>query len=97
MSASGRKLAAKRQKVRQAVEEAGASNLRVFGSVARGEDTTSSDIDLLIDISESFSLVDLARLQDKIERILNHTVDIIPTRGLKGSAAMTAFKNAVPL
>ncbi len=86
-----------RKQILQAVKDAGASNPRIFGSVARKEDTPSSDIDLLVDIPHSFSLVDLARLKQGLERILGHNVDVVPVRGLKGDTARRALSEAVEL
>lgn len=93
----GRKLVRHRHQVLSEVEKAGASNVRVFGSVARGEDGPSSDIDLLIDIESPFTLVDLARLQREIQGVLDHDVDVIPSRGLKGKIRSSALEEAVAL
>jgi uncharacterized protein len=62
----------------------GASNIRVFGSVARGEETGNSDIDFLIDydvkkISPWFPV----RLIRDLENLLNHKVDVVTEKGLK--------------
>ncbi|MBJ7353490.1 MAG: nucleotidyltransferase domain-containing protein [Thermoleophilaceae bacterium] len=93
----GRKLVRHRRQVLDEVAHAGASNVRVFGSVARGEDGPTSDIDLLIDIESPFTLVDLARLQREIHGILDHDVDVIPSRGLKGRIRSSALDEAVAL
>lgn len=92
-----RRVAKHRDRIRRTVEAAGASNPRIFGSVARGEDTPESDIDLMIDIPASFSLIDLARLQQSLEQILEHRVDVVPARGLKGSMAAHAIGEAVAI
>lgn len=54
----------------------GASNIRVFGSVARGEATPHSDIDLLVEFEKGRSLVDLTGLQLELEDLLRYEVDI---------------------
>jgi hypothetical protein len=59
----GRKLRSNRQELREAAARYGVSNVRVFGSVARGEDTADSDIDLLVDLPVGASLFTVARLQ----------------------------------
>ncbi|MBI2691114.1 MAG: nucleotidyltransferase domain-containing protein [Solirubrobacterales bacterium] len=93
----GRKLVRHRHLVLAEVQNAGASNVRVFGSVARGEDGPASDIDLLIDIESPFTLVDLARLQREIHKVLDHDVDVIPSRGLRGKIRSSALEEAVGL
>jgi uncharacterized protein len=61
----------------------GVTGLRVFGSVARGEDRADSDVDLLVDLPEHMSLFGLARLQAELESILSARVDLVPSRDLK--------------
>lgn len=90
----GRLLIEHRAAILQAVCDAGASNVRVFGSVARGEDGPRSDIDLLIDIPSPFSMIDLARLQRELSRLVGRHVDVIPARGLKGKVGESALKDA---
>jgi predicted nucleotidyltransferase len=93
----GRKVVEHRHLILQEVEKAGASNVRVFGSVARGEDGPDSDVDLLIEIPDGFTLFDLGRLQVAVERVLGHAADVIPDRGLKGKIRSRAFEDAVAL
>jgi predicted nucleotidyltransferase/DNA-binding XRE family transcriptional regulator len=61
----------------------GVSNLRVFGSVARGEDRADSDVDLLADFPRELSLFGLGRLEADLEAILGTRVDLIPAADLK--------------
>jgi predicted nucleotidyltransferase len=69
--------------VREALFEAagrhGAANLRVFGSVARGDATPGSDIDFLVDMETGRSLFDLAALWRELESILQRQVDVVST------------------
>ena len=55
----------------------GARNIRVFGSVARGEDHPSSDLDLLVDMETDRSLLDLVALQQDLEALLRRSVDVV--------------------
>ena len=55
----------------------GARNIRVFGSVARGEDHPSSDLDLLVDMETDRSLLDLVGLQQDLEALLRRNVDVV--------------------
>ena len=61
----------------------GVSNLRVFGSVARGEDHPDSDGDLIADFPPGLSLFGLSRLEADLEAILGTRVNLIPAANLK--------------
>ena len=61
----------------------GASNVRVFGSTARGDDAAGSDIDLLVDLDPSVGLFDLERLQIVISDLLRVNVNVVPANMLK--------------
>ncbi len=52
-----------------------ASNVRLFGSVAHGDDADGSDVDLLVDFEPGATLLDLADLKDEFEAILGRSVD----------------------
>lgn len=65
-----------RDEVLRILAAAGALNPRVFGSVARGEDTEESDLDLWIDPAPGFSLLDLGGLIVELEELLGVPVDI---------------------
>ena len=58
-------------------------NLRVFGSVARGEDRPDSDVDLLADLPPDLGLFGLGRVEAELEAILGSRVDLIPADDLK--------------
>ena len=60
-----------------------AFNVAVFGSIARGEDTETSDIDLLVDFLPGASLVDEFRLENELHEFLKIPVDLVSRRGLK--------------
>jgi uncharacterized protein len=69
----------------------GASNLRVFGSVARGDDRAGSDIDFLVDFEASRSLVDVAGLILDLQEILGVPVDVVEASTLRpGDADIVA-------
>jgi uncharacterized protein len=74
---------ARREQVIAAAARHYGSRVRLFGSVARGEDGPDSDIDLLVDFSKDCSLFDLMRLTRELEDLLGHSVDIVCTEGLK--------------
>jgi len=65
-----------RAEVLSAAARHGASNLRVYGSVARGKARPDSDIDLLVDMEVGRSLLDLAALHLELEDLLGFPVEI---------------------
>jgi uncharacterized protein len=60
-----------------------ANRVRLFGSVARGDDRPDSDIDFLVDFDLDSSLFDLIRVTRELEELLGHKVDVISAGGLK--------------
>lgn len=88
-SVLGRVLGTRREAVVAAAARHGLSNVRVFGSVARGEDGPDSDVDLLVDLAPEVSLFDLGRAEVELERILERPVDVVPERMLKPRVAAT--------
>ena len=72
----------RRQEVLAAATRRGASNVRVFGSVARGEDRPDSDLDFLVDFESSRSLIDLAGLILDLQDILGVPVDVVEASAL---------------
>ena len=91
----GRRLRQHRKALLEAVHSAGASNLRVFGSVARGEDNTDSDVDLLVDLPEGTSLFAVLALEGTLERILKVDVDLASVANLKPRVRAEALADAV--
>ena len=60
----------------------GARDVRVFGSLARGEGTEASDLDLLVTLGEGRSLLDLVGLKQDLEDLIHRPVDVVTERGL---------------
>ena len=75
----------------------GARNIRVFGSVARADDTSDSDIDFLIDMEESRSLLDLVGFQQDLEAMLNRSTDVLTERGINPYLRERILAEAVTL
>ena len=88
------------QRHRAAVIEAArrrrASNVRVFGSIARGEDDYSSDVDLLVTFAEDASVLDAAGLMLDLEKILGVRVDVLSDR-VEGRLRDRAIAEAIAL
>jgi uncharacterized protein len=79
----GRRVRRHRHDLIAAAAAHGVQNLRVFGSVARGEDRPDSDVDLLADLPTDLSLFGLGRVEADLEAILGARVDLIPAGDLK--------------
>jgi uncharacterized protein len=75
----------------------GARNVRVFGSVGRGEANSSSDLDLLVDMSEGRSLLDLVALGDDLEKALGVAVDVVTEKSLSPYLRDRILSEAVSL
>ncbi|MNW67156.1 Nucleotidyltransferase domain protein [compost metagenome] len=67
----------------------GVANVRLFGSVARGEDRVDSDVDLLVDLDPQVGLFTLAALEAELGEMLGRTVDVVPARSLRPEVAAT--------
>ena len=87
----------KREDILRLAEEHGAYNVRVFGSVARGEADEKSDIDLLVDMKEGYSLFDLGGLWEDLKDLLGCQVDVFPVTMLRERIRDRALKDAIPL
>lgn len=74
-----------------------ARNLRVFGSVARGDDRPDSDIDFLVEFDPSASLLDLIGLQQDIEAILGRRADVVTPNGISPFLRDRILREARPL
>jgi predicted nucleotidyltransferase len=87
-----------RDRIRRAAHRHGASNVQVFGSVARGQDQPESDIDLLVDLDvRTRGLFPIAALQDELSALLGERVDVVPQDALAPHVARSALTEAVPL
>ena len=87
----------KREDILRIAKEYGAYNVRIFGSVARGEDDEQSDIDLLVDLEPGRSLLDLGGLLMDLQDFLQSDVDVVTERGLKTRIKDQVLKEAIVL
>ena len=90
-------LAANRAAIRRVVEANRARNARVFGSVVRGEDSHSSDLDVLVDPTAETTLMDVAAIQVELERLLGVSVDVLTPRALPEKFRSRVLSEAVPV
>ena len=75
----------------------GASNVRVFGSIARGTADKDSDIDFLVNIEPGRSLFDLGGLLMDLQKLLGRNVDVVTPAGLRPRIKDKVLKEAVEL
>ncbi|HCI81808.1 MAG TPA: nucleotidyltransferase [Ktedonobacter sp.] len=87
----------KREDILHVAAKRGASNVRIFGSVARGEDDERSDIDFLVDMEPGRSIFDLGGLLMELQDLLGHQVDVVTERGLRARIKEEVLREAVPL
>jgi uncharacterized protein len=87
----------KREDILRIATRRGASNVRIFGSVARGEADSKSDIDLLVDLEPGRSLFDLGGLLMDLQDLLGHKVDVVTERGLRERIRAHVLREAIPL
>ena len=90
-------LQARRKEIMQIAARHGAYNVRVFGSVARGEARPDSDIDFLVNLEADRSLLDLARLLRELQALLNCPVDVVTEAGLRPRLRPKVLEEARPL
>jgi uncharacterized protein len=95
--ALGARLREQRQRVLEIAAGHGLGNMRVFGSVARGEERAGSDIDLLVDVAPGVGLVELGRCQAELEELLGAPVDLVPATDLKAGVATEASLESRPV
>lgn len=91
------RLMEQREEVLAVAGRRGARNLRVFGSVARGDDGPTSDIDLLVDLDEGVSLIGLAGLENELSDVLGVQVEVVPASMLKPRLRDSVLNEAVPI
>lgn len=90
-------LISNRAAIRQVVESHHACNVRVFGSVLRGEDTHDSDLDLLIDPTPDTTLFDIGAIRHELNRLLGVPVDVLTPNSLPDSFRERVLAEARPV
>lgn len=84
----------KKKEIREIAAKHGARNVRVFGSVARGEARLDSDVDLLVDMDPGRTLFDMGGLVMELRDLLGLRVDVVTERGLKARIRDRVLKEA---
>lgn len=86
-----------RRDVVEALASAGLENARVFGSVARGDDTVQSDVDLLVTARRSLGLLALARAECTVSELVGRPVDLVLDDAIRPDLAESILGTAVKL
>jgi uncharacterized protein len=92
-----RRLLALADAIRRIARHHGASRLRVFGSVARGQPLPSSDLDLLADFEPQRDLLDVAGFKLDLEALLGCKVDVVEEASLSPYIRQDVLREAQPL
>lgn len=86
-----------RSEILRVAKAHGARQVRVFGSIARGDARPDSDVDLLVDLEPGRSLLDLVAIKQDIEDLLDREVDVVTERAVSPYFRAQVLKEAVPL
>ncbi len=87
----------KRERILEVAAKYGAYNVRIFGSMVRGEANDKSDIDFLVQLEPRCGLFDWLHLEEDLEKLLGKRVDVIQEEAMKGKMRERALKEAIPL
>jgi predicted nucleotidyltransferase len=90
-------IASHREQILELARRHGAHNVRVFGSVARGEADAASDVDFLVDLEPGRSLLDLGGLVMDLADLLSRPVDVVTTRSLRERMRQRVLNEAIPV
>jgi len=86
-----------REEILSIAKKHGVTSIKVFGSVARGEENEKSDIDFLIEMERDRSLMDLGGLVADLEDLLHRKVDVVEPDGLHYIIRDGVLKDAIPV
>ena len=87
----------KREAIMEIARRYGASDIRIFGSVARGENTEASDVDIVVRFEPGRTLLDHAGLIGQLEDLLGVKVDVIDADGMRPRFRAVVDKESLPL
>ncbi|NTU42489.1 MAG: nucleotidyltransferase family protein [Nitrospirales bacterium] len=90
-------LSSHREDIRRVLEENRTRNPRVFGSVLHGSDRDDSDLDILVDPTPETTLMDIARIQNRLLKILGVSVDLLTPEIFPQSFRDSVLKEALPV
>jgi len=85
----------RRTAILERLERAGGTNVRVFGSLTRGEDGPTSDVDLLVDFRSTLSLFELAQIEEELSDLVGTRVDVVDAGHLRPHLRTRVLEEAV--
>lgn len=86
-----------REQIKLVAEQHHTRNLRVFGSVLHGNDSPESDLDLLVDPLPETTLMDIARIQNRLQQLTGVHVDVVTPKALSLKFRDQVLSEAVPV
>lgn len=86
-----------RQEILSLAQKHGVTNIKVFGSFARGEAHEKSDVDFLVEIEKNRSLLDIGLLVMDLQDLLHRKVDIVEPNGLHSLIREKILREAIPV
>ena len=87
----------RREEILNIAKKFGAKNVRVFGSVARGEEGPESDIDIIVEMKQGSSLLDIIAIKQDIEELLGRKVDVVTEASISPYIRNEVLREAVTL
>jgi len=87
----------RREAILRLAESYGIRRVRIFGSIARGEDRPESDIDVLVEFEPGRSLLDQVGFRQDLEEMLGRRVDVVSERGISPYLEARILAEAVSL
>lgn len=87
----------KRNEIEQIARRHGATNIRIFGSIVRGDADQNSDIDFLVDLEHGRSLLDLGGLLMDLQTLLGRPVDVVTEKGLRPRIRERVLREALTI
>lgn len=91
------RLRAQRDVILALAERHGVRNVRIFGSVVRGDDRPDSDVDVLVDVGPGRSLLDIIGFEQDLSDLLRRRVEVLTDRGLSPRLQHRILQEAAPL
>jgi predicted nucleotidyltransferase len=87
----------KREEILNIAQKFGAKNVRIFGSMARGEENPESDLDIIVEMEKGSSLLDIIAIKQDIEELLGRKVDVVTEASISPYIRNTVLREAVNL